>query len=247
MLTTDAPPPTPHQARNKDGDSAFVHVARLPPGSRLELAPYTSLYLAIPRYTSRYLPISPDISPHLPPGMRLEDAPASFFSGAALGPTGRFGSYAAPQASPHPGPQPGPNSNANPQPIQTVTPTLTLALTRTLSLTPAPNPVRRRSPRSAEAPSAALPPKAAPACSKGAVCGQRQPMPRPARPAYRAQGWRPACAISCRMRAERRQQEGPSPNPDPDPNPNPHLHPNPNPDQAGSAVASGASTWASTR
>ena len=98
MLTTDAPPPTPHQARNKDGDSAFVHVARLPPGSRLELAPYTSLYLAIPPYTSRYLPISPCISPHLPPGMRLEDAPSSFFSGAALGPTGRFGSYAAPQA-----------------------------------------------------------------------------------------------------------------------------------------------------
>lgn len=49
------------EARNKEGDSAYVHVARLPPG------------------------------------MRLEDAPASFFSGAALGPTGRFGSYAAPQ------------------------------------------------------------------------------------------------------------------------------------------------------
>ena len=31
------------------------------------------------------------------PGVRLEDAPASFFAGAALGGTGRFGSYAAPQ------------------------------------------------------------------------------------------------------------------------------------------------------
>ena len=120
MLTADAPPPSP-QARNKDGDSAFVHVARLPPGSRLELAPYTSLYLAIPPCISLYLPAPPCISLHLPPGMRLEDAPASFFSGAALGPTGRFGSYAAPQAGPHPHPGPDSNSNPNPQPIQTVT------------------------------------------------------------------------------------------------------------------------------
>ena len=120
MLTTDEPPPPP-QARNKDGDSAFVHVARLPPGSRLELAPYTSLYLAIPPCISLYLPAPPCISLHLPPGMRLEDAPASFFSGAALGPTGRFGSYAAPQAGPHPHPGPDSNSNPNPQPIQTVT------------------------------------------------------------------------------------------------------------------------------
>jgi len=49
------------EARTKDGDSTFVHVARLPPG------------------------------------VRLEDAPASFFAGTALGGTGRFGSYAAPQ------------------------------------------------------------------------------------------------------------------------------------------------------
>ena len=54
----------------------------------LHVSPYISLCLTIPRC----------ISLHLPPGMRLEDAPASFFSGAALGPTGRFGSYAAPQA-----------------------------------------------------------------------------------------------------------------------------------------------------
>ena len=56
MLTADAPPPPPHQARNKDGDAAFVHVARLPPGNRLQDPPYTSLYL----------PASPDISLHLP-------------------------------------------------------------------------------------------------------------------------------------------------------------------------------------
>ena len=49
------------EARSKNGDSAFVHVASLPPGQR------------------------------------LEDAPASFFTGAALGATGRFGSYSAPQ------------------------------------------------------------------------------------------------------------------------------------------------------
>jgi len=49
------------EARSKDGDSAFVHVASLPPSQR------------------------------------LEDAPASFFTGTALGPTGRFGSYSAPQ------------------------------------------------------------------------------------------------------------------------------------------------------
>ena len=36
------------------------------------------------------------------PGVRLEDAPASFFAGTALGGTGRFGSYAAPQVSPNP-------------------------------------------------------------------------------------------------------------------------------------------------
>ena len=54
----------------------------------LPVPPYVSLCLTIPRC----------ISLHLPPGLRLEDAPASFFSGAALGPTGRFGSYAAPQA-----------------------------------------------------------------------------------------------------------------------------------------------------
>ena len=49
------------EARSKDGDSAFLHVASLPPGQR------------------------------------LEDAPASFFTGAALGANGRFGSYSAPQ------------------------------------------------------------------------------------------------------------------------------------------------------
>ena len=36
------------------------------------------------------------------PGVRLEDAPASFFAGTALGGTGRFGSYAAPQVGPDP-------------------------------------------------------------------------------------------------------------------------------------------------
>ena len=36
------------------------------------------------------------------PGVRLKDAPASFFAGTALGGTGRFGSYAAPQVSPDP-------------------------------------------------------------------------------------------------------------------------------------------------
>ena len=49
------------EARNKDGDAAFVHVATLPAG------------------------------------MRIETAPASFFTDTALGPTGRFGSYSAPQ------------------------------------------------------------------------------------------------------------------------------------------------------
>jgi hypothetical protein len=49
------------EARNKEGDSAFVHAATLPAG------------------------------------MQIETAPASFFTDMALGPTGRFGSYSAPQ------------------------------------------------------------------------------------------------------------------------------------------------------
>ena len=50
------------ESRSKEGgDSAYVHIAALPSGQR------------------------------------IEDAPASFFTGAALGPKGRFGSYSAPQ------------------------------------------------------------------------------------------------------------------------------------------------------
>ena len=49
------------EARSKDGDSAYVHVASLPNGKR------------------------------------LDDVPASFFTNTALGATGRFGSYSAPQ------------------------------------------------------------------------------------------------------------------------------------------------------
>ena len=49
------------EARNKDGDASFIHVATLPAGAR------------------------------------LESVPSSFFTDAALGSTGRFGSYSAPQ------------------------------------------------------------------------------------------------------------------------------------------------------
>ena len=79
MLTTDQALLS-YQARTKDGDSTFVHVARLPPG------------------------------------VRLEDAPASFFAGTALGGTGRFGSYAAPQVGPNPNPNHDPNPDPNPDP-----------------------------------------------------------------------------------------------------------------------------------
>ena len=49
------------ESRNDKGDAAFIHVAELPPGQKLESVPNT------------------------------------FFTDAALGPTGRFGSYSAPQ------------------------------------------------------------------------------------------------------------------------------------------------------
>lgn len=49
------------ESRNQEGDSAFIHVAKLPNSQR------------------------------------LETAPASFFTGTALGATGRFASYSAPQ------------------------------------------------------------------------------------------------------------------------------------------------------
>ena len=49
------------EARNRDGDASFIHVAAMPPGST------------------------------------LETLPASFFTDTALGATGRFSSYSAPQ------------------------------------------------------------------------------------------------------------------------------------------------------